>query len=139
MMTRAGLRSFRRDRQGVFWSFFFPVFFVCLFGTIFGQSGDRPAPKFDIGLIAPDKSPAAAWVPGVFEKVPVFKLHTEPEAAQRKELLAGKRRALVIFPEDFGARIQSGTPAGVRVLFDPTNQTSQATAGIIKQVLTGME
>src|SRR5207237_3286114 len=48
-MTRAGLRSFLRDKSGVFWSFFFPLFFIVIFGSIFGSAGDRAkAMKFKV-------------------------------------------------------------------------------------------
>ena len=66
-LTRAGLRAFFRDRQGVFWSFFFPLFFIFIFGTIFGHKKDNPGMQFKVGVVVQDPSPAAAWVPKAFQ------------------------------------------------------------------------
>src|ERR1051326_2076377 len=113
-LTKAGLRAFLRDRAGLFWSFFFPVFFIVIFGSIFANSGDgRNRIKFSIGLVAPDKSQAAAWVPAVFRNVPVFEVHEGTLEEEKRELGKGERRVVVVFPENFGESVISHSPADI--------------------------
>src|SRR5579872_3975809 len=89
-LTRAGLKAFFRDRQGVFWSFFFPVFFVVLFGTIFSRSDNGPEITFDVGLVLQDRSPEVAWVPQVFDQIKVLKMHQGTLEEEKSALLEGK-------------------------------------------------
>ena len=42
-LTVANVKSLMRDRAALFWTIFFPIMFVFLFGWIFGGSGDRTA------------------------------------------------------------------------------------------------
>ena len=76
-LTIAGVRAFFRDRTALFFSFFFPIFFMFLFGSLFG--GDREnsgsQTKFPVGVVLEDSSPMVAWVPSVFQKVPVLETH----------------------------------------------------------------
>ena len=74
-LTTAGLKAFVRDRSALFWSFFFPLFFLILFGSFFGRQGGGSSFRVSVGLVLQDPSPGSAWVPGVFRKVPVFELH----------------------------------------------------------------
>ena len=53
-LTVANIRSLVRDRAALFWTFFFPVMFVFLFGWIFGGSGDS---KVAIGFVDQDNTP----------------------------------------------------------------------------------
>jgi len=39
-LTVANVKSLMRDRAALFWTIFFPIMFVFLFGWIFGGSGD---------------------------------------------------------------------------------------------------
>src|SRR5262245_53753391 len=104
MLTRALLRAFRRDKQGVFWSFFFPVFFILIFGSIFSGRGKDSAPKFAVGVVALDKSPAGSWPPDAFKHVPVFDVKTGSEEKEKEELQKGNRRVVIVFPADFGEK-----------------------------------
>ena len=38
-LTRANIKSFRRDRAALFWTLAFPLVFIVLFGTIFSGNG----------------------------------------------------------------------------------------------------
>src|SRR5258708_2416164 len=62
-LTNAGLRSFFRDRTALFWSFFFPVFFIVIFGSIFSNSDKRKGEKpFTVGIVLEDKTGSSSWV-----------------------------------------------------------------------------
>src|SRR5947209_1757246 len=117
ILTRAGLRAFLRDRAGLFWSFFLPVFFIVIFGSIFSNAGQSV--RFKVGLVCPDKSPAAAWVPDVFSRVKVLDVQEGPLDQQRAKLAKGDLRVVVVFPPDFGESVMQHRPAGIKILTDP--------------------
>ena len=69
-LTAANLRSFTRDRAALFWTFFFPVIFVILFGTIFaGGSSD-----YSLGWVDEDGTPPAAMLREAFVANPPVEL-----------------------------------------------------------------
>jgi ABC-2 type transport system permease protein len=140
-LTIAGVRAFFRDRTALFFSFFFPVFFMFLFGSLFGdRKGSNSQPKFPIGVVLEDSSPAVAWVPSVFHKVSVLATYIGTLDAEKEALRKGERRAVIVFPKDFSEKMQAGATTDVKILFDPAQQqASQITLSIVKQVLDGME
>ncbi len=140
-MTQAGLKSFLRDRSGLFWSFFFPVFFIVIFGSVFGRAGNRDQSlRFQIGLVTTGLPIDAAWIPDVFKKVPVFTVHEGALEAEKRALIRGDRRAVVVFPPDLIDHIQIGQPAEIQVYYDPAQeQTSRTVVGIVEQVLAGID
>src|SRR5438105_11346861 len=140
-LVRAGLRSFFRERQQVFWSFFFPLFFIVIFGTIFSRAGDQSDMKFKIGLVAPkDLPPQVAWAPEVFRsKIPVFQTREGSLDSLKAALKEGDLRAIVVFPNDFAERAANHERSDVRVITDETQpQISQAVAGIVQNALAGI-
>ncbi len=142
-LTRAGIRGFFRDKQGVFWSFFFPLFFIFIFGTIFGQKKDGPQMQFKVGLVVLDPSPAAAWVPKVFRSgdlAKILKTTTGSLKAEQNLLKEGKRDAVIVFPVDFGVKLLSQQTSDVKIFADETQpQTSQMVMGLLRNVISNME
>ncbi len=138
-LTRAFIKSFLRDRAGLFWSFFFPIFFIIIFGSLFGSSGQKESGKqFTIGLVIEDKSPAVAWVPSVFERA--FKLRRGALEVEKGALQSGKSSAIVVIPPDFSAKVVAGEVVKVPVFTDPTQRiTGPIVNGIIRNMLAGIE
>ena len=56
LLTVANIKSLARDRAALFWTFFFPVMFVFLFGWIFGGSGNS---KISVGFVDQDGTTAS--------------------------------------------------------------------------------
>jgi ABC-2 type transport system permease protein len=123
-LTRAGLLAFSRDRQGMFWSFFFPLFFIVIFGTIFGRADNGPNMKIDVGIVAPEKLPDhIAWMPDVFrKKAPALHTHDGTLEQETQALREGKVRAVLIFPSDMAEKHIRHEKIDVKVLFDPSQQ-----------------
>ena len=140
-LTGAGLKSFLRDRSGLFWTVFFPIFFIFTFGSIFGNVGNEDrSVRIPIGVVIENPTPATDWIPGAFRQVPVFDVIEGTSSEERQALMAGNRRAVVIFPSDYGQRLAMKQPANVRILTDPTRrEMSQTAAQIVRQVLQGIE
>jgi len=139
-LTAAGLKSFVRDRSGLFWTIFFPLFFIFTFGSIFGNSSNESNVRMGIGVVVPDASQSTQWIAGTFRQVPVFDVVEGSLEEEKKALMAGRRNAVVVFPADYGRLLANRQPAEVRVLTDQSRrEMSQAAAGIIRQVLQGVE
>jgi ABC-2 type transport system permease protein len=140
-LTRAALRGFFRDRTALFFSFFFPVFFIFIFGSLFAErEGKNASTKFAVGVVLEDPSPMVSWVPGVFEKVPVLEPHIGTRDPEIEALRQGKRRAVILFPNGFAEKMQAGETTKVKILTNPAQQqASQIVVGILKQVVDGME
>jgi ABC-2 type transport system permease protein len=139
-LTLAGLKSFTRDRAALFWSLFFPVFFIVIFGSIFGRDQRGSAPKFPIRIVMEDASPQVAWLPGVFDKVPVLESKTTDLATARRDLEKGDVRAVVVVPAGFAENMMNRTATEVKIYTDPgQQQIGSAVSGIIQQVLIGVE
>jgi ABC-2 type transport system permease protein len=139
-LTIAGVRAFFRDRTALFFSFFFPIFFMFLFGSLLGDHKDADVQKFPVGLVVQDALPIVAWVPNVFKNVPVLETHVGALDAEKEALRNGKRRVVIVFPQDFSQNMQAGVTTDVKILTDPAQQQqAQITLGIVKQVLDGIE
>src|SRR5690349_21711212 len=106
-LTRAGLKAFMRDRPGLFWSFFFPVFFIIIFGSIFNRSeGEGGGVRLDIGLVTAAGAPLPAWVRDVFAHA--FTIHERGLEKEKQALLEGKNRAVVELPARFEESLFTG-------------------------------
>ncbi len=140
-LTGAGLKSFVRDRSGLFWTVFFPIFFVFTFGSIFGNVGNENANvRIPIGVVVHGATPATEWIAGAFRQAGVFDVMEGSLEDEKAALQAGVRRAVMVFPADYGQRLATQQPANVRVLTDPSRpEMSQTAVGIIRQVLQGIE
>ncbi len=73
-------KLFLRDRQSVFWTFFFPVFMILLRGFVFGR-GD--AMRFAVGVVDEDRSVRSQELIAALSEVPVLRL----EEGSRDEIL----------------------------------------------------
>lgn len=131
-LTKAGLVEFLRNRQGLFWSFFFPIFFLVIFGSIFGRR-ENGGVTFKIGLDLQDTSPEISWVPTLFQKPFVVTRGTEAQLTPRLE--KNELRAVVIFPKNSGEAIQMRKTLKVRVLYVASQQMSEGAANAVRGVI----
>lgn len=96
-LARVFLKIFLRDRQSLFFSLFFPILFMTVFG--FASSG---APD-SVRLAVVDKAGSAAAEQFIasLQSDPVFDTHVGAETALREGLIAGDFTLLLILPEGF--------------------------------------
>ncbi|HSW42215.1 MAG TPA: ABC transporter permease, partial [Patescibacteria group bacterium] len=136
-LTRANIRSFLRDRDGLFWTMAFPVVFMLLFGAIF--SGGPT--KFEVAWVDLDESSASTALaadPGIAAVFDLATFATEEEAVS--VMRAGDVRAVIVVPAGFGAAVQRphgvAGPLPVTLYTDPSNQQVSATiTGIVANLL----
>ena len=136
-LTAANLRSFVRDRAALFWTFFFPVVFVILFGTIFaGGTSD-----YSLGWVDEDGTPPAAALREAFVANAPVELSDGTLEESRERMSTGEHDGILVIPQGLAAAIEAAqggggqAPVAVTIITDPSRSgTSQA----VQQIATGL-
>jgi ABC-2 type transport system permease protein len=129
----AEIKQFVRERSALAWTFLFPIFFILIFGAIFGG---QDTTTFSIGLVMEDNSPAAQGLVTAFQQVPAFELHNDSRTVELQALENGDRSAVVVITPDFGASIAQGSQGSIDVYYDPSQTTvSQIVLPIVNRVV----
>jgi ABC-2 type transport system permease protein len=110
-MTRTFLRIFSRDRQAIFFSLFFPVIFMSVFGLV-GSGDDDPMP---IGIVDMAGNALSADFIATLTDNPLFTVTTGAEATLREQVITGELRLVLLLPANFQ---DNGTPAALTLLVD---------------------
>ena len=136
-LTVANVKSLVRDRAALFWTIFFPIMFVFLFGWIFGGTGDA---RISVGYVDLDGSPASAGLHQAFAGVQLLTLQDGSLDAEKAAMQHGDVSAVIVVPKGLGdalAQARSGGHASVAIQLygDPSqNQTTQVVQGVVAQV-----
>ena len=110
-LTLTFLKIFLRDKQMLFWSLFFPVIFM----TVFGFVNDQEQEPIDIGLVNNATSSVASDFSRELLQDPLFTVTEGEEEPLREQLVAGDQTMVLVLPEAFDANADSGE---IRVLVD---------------------
>lgn len=123
----SNIKMFVRNRQALFFTFFFPIFLMTVLGLI---NFDRPS-KIDVGLVltGPPNSATAQFVEGL-RQVPVFEIHEGIENIEREQLVEDNRAAVFVIPNNL-----IPGPAEVKVI---SNAAQPQDAGTAVNILSGM-
>ena len=139
-LTIANVKSLVRDRAALFWTIFFPIMFVFLFGSIFGGNRDS---KISVGFVDQDRTPASAALAKAFGSVPLVTLQAGSVDAEKAAMQHGDVSAVIVIPkglQDTLIRARSGTKGSIAIdLYgDPSqSQTTQVIQGVVAQVANG--
>lgn len=129
------MKLFLRDRQAVFWTFFFPVFLILLFGFVFSRSDSV---KFAVGLVDEDQSAKSQELVATLSAVPVFKVDAGEKQEIRQKLLDNKKDVAIIIPRGFAKALQA-RHANLEIWYDPSQGPMlQVVQGILQQIIDGM-
>lgn len=110
-LAKVFLKIFLRDRQSIFFSLFFPIIFMTVFGFV--NRGEVDA--INIGVINESAdSSAMEFIQELIDN-PVFTVTVGMEDRLRPQLEQGEQTLVIIVPEDFDTA-QEGT--ALRVLVD---------------------
>jgi ABC-2 type transport system permease protein len=132
LLTVANIRSLVRDRAALFWTFFFPVMFVFLFGWIFSGTGNS---KVAVGFVDEDNSMMSATLQQDFAKVDLLSLRTGSLEAEKSAMRDGDISAIIYIPKGTGAAMLARQPASIQLFVDPSQtQTTQVVQQIVGQV-----
>lgn len=112
-LTLAGTltRIYLRDRQALFFSLFFPIIFMVVFGFVGRQGQDSIA----LGIVNNAAGPLAEEFIELLEANPLFSVSRGEETGLREALITGETTLVLIIPGEFQA-----TDSGVelRLLVD---------------------
>ncbi|MFQ5651974.1 MAG: ABC transporter permease [bacterium] len=129
------MKLFLRDRQAVFWTFFFPIFLILLFGYIFSKPDSI---KFVVGLVDEDNSPQSHELRAALQSIPVLKLDQGSREEIHGKLNQSEEGVAIFIPKGYGASLTNGG-ATLEVLYDPAQvQTQQIVSSILNQIVTGI-
>ncbi len=139
-LTVANVKSLTRDRAALFWTFFFPVMFVLLFGVLFSGSDNS---KVSVGFVDLDNTPTSAAVHQAFSGVPLLDLQVGSLDAEKTAMEHGNVTAIIVLPkglQDTVAAAKSGQAASIAIELyaDPTkSQATQVIQGVVVQIANG--
>src|SRR4051812_38637463 len=97
ILTWSAIKMFVRNRQALFFTFFFPFFLMTVLGLI---NFDRPT-KIDFGLVlsGPPNQGTEQFV-NALKNNPLFEIHEGIESSERQALNDDKRAAVLIVPQN---------------------------------------
>jgi ABC-2 type transport system permease protein len=139
-LTVANVKSLVRDRAALFWTIFFPIMFVFLFGWIFGGSGNA---TISVGVVDQDGTAASGGLRQAFASVPLLTLHDGTLDAEKAAMQHGDVSAVIVIPkglQDALVAARSGSTGSVAIALygDPSqNQTTQVVQAAVAQVANG--
>jgi ABC-2 type transport system permease protein len=135
-LTVANLKSLTRDRAALFWTFFFPVMFVFLFGWIFGGSGDS---KIAVGFVDQDGSRVSAGLQQAFSQVGLLTVQTGSIDAEKAAMQHGDISAIIVVPKGTGAAAEAKGATSIQLYLDPSSsQVSQGVQQVAEQIVNGL-
>jgi ABC-2 type transport system permease protein len=126
--VKADIQITVRNRQALFWTFFFPVLLMFLLGVVFGQSGSFTT---NLAIVNQDKGPLAGALVSAFKKVDALKVSSVASESQAvKSLRDGDYAAVLVLP----AGLQQSLAKGATALPFYYDNTSLAQAGTVTMV-----
>jgi ABC-2 type transport system permease protein len=131
------LRTFIRNKATIFWTFFFPIFFILIFGAVFSGQDNI---NYSVGLVMEDSSYTSQAFAAVLQNVSAFTIHSGDRAGELQAMKDGDRRAVIIVSQGFGENISHGLKGNIEVYYDPTQTSStQVLLPVINQVVDGFD
>lgn len=128
------MKVFLRDRQAIFFSLFFPIIFMLVFGLLNNDETD----PIEIGIANLSGSALSAQFMALLDNNPLFTVNVGDEATLREQLVAGDLSMVLLIPESFAATEESGSE--LTVLVDAAQvQQLALVMPVLDQVLLGIE
>lgn len=141
-LTICQLRLFWRNKQVLFWTLFFPVFFMILLGSFLGE-GDNMS--LSAVVIDEDHSAASEQLVLALTRQEALTFQTDKDQNKSVDLLKkGEKDLVVVIPEGYGERLQNGTAgtgeqAQVEAYYDETNKIKyQFGLAAVNQIIDGV-
>jgi ABC-2 type transport system permease protein len=133
----ANFKTFIRSKATIFWTFFFPIFFILIFGAVFSGQDNV---NYSVGLVMEDSSNTSHAFAAVLQNVSAFTIHSGDRASELQAMKDGDRRAVIIVSQGFGENISHGSKGDITVYYDPTQTSSaQILLPVINQVVDGFD
>jgi|Deesub1362B_J571_1020462.scaffolds.fasta_scaffold00283_4 ABC-2 type transport system permease protein len=136
----AEFKHFFRERTALFWMFLFPIFFMLLFGFVFGGDGEEQV-NLRLGVVTEGASPATNGLLQGLSRVPlVSEVHVGTLEEELSALRGRKRDGVLVVPGDFWERLQTGARARFLLYYDASRTTSyQILISVMQEFLARTE
>ncbi len=134
-LTATNIKMFIRDKGALFWSLFFPILIIGIFGVLdFTSLGSN-----EIGLVYTEENQQfAEQVRDVFESSDDYKFHTGSIDEEKKELEEGSRLIVLEFESDESgdeSRSESGKVIVNSYISKENEQTGEIVTLITEKIL----
>ena len=134
-LTVANLKGLVRDRAALFWTFFFPIMFVLLFGVLFSGSGDS---KVSVGFVNEDNTPVSLQIQQQFEAIPILTIQTCSLVDEKAAMQRGDVSAVIVVPAGLSSSVAAKQSSLLQLYVDPSKtQTTQVVQGVVTQIANG--
>ncbi len=131
-LTVASLKMYFRNRSAMFFSLFFPIMFIVIFGLLFQNTTS----SFKIDITNRSNTELSKQFESALKKIPAFKVKSVSEEQAAKDLNKNDTDLAVTIPPEFG-QIRDGRPAPTAVIArynEARPQNGQAAGQIIQQL-----
>jgi len=138
-LLAAELKNFFRERVVLFWMFIFPVFFMLLFGFIFG--GDEAPMKLRIGVVIEGEDPAVRGMIQGLSQIPVIEeVHRGSLEGELAALRERKRDGVLIFPEGIVGKLGRKEKVEFTLCYDASRTTTyRVLLAVVQEFLSRSE
>lgn len=143
IFAKLNTRRFFRDKVALFFVILFPLIFLFVFGTIFGNNNGA---SFTVALLNQSDSQFAKQFETSIrdDKIPQIKFKVDKEAIDlataKQKMIRGQVDATIILPPDFGRVGADGIPSGQIQLRYTQNsaQAGQTLSAVLEGVLANV-
>jgi ABC-2 type transport system permease protein len=131
--VRADVQMTLRNKEALFWAFFFPVLLMGLMGVVFGQENAFTA---KLAIVNQDKGPVAATMVAVYKQVDALKVTEVGDQQQAmSDLRNGDYAAVLVLPAGLEKDMAAGT-AQLPFYFDDSSPVEAGTVtGVVSAVV----
>ncbi len=131
-LTVANLKGLTRDRAALFWTFFFPIMFVLLFGVLFSGSSNSTV---SVGWVDQDGTRSSADLRQQFANVPLLTLQNGTLEDEKAAMQKGDISAIIVVPSGFKTAADRKASVAIQLYTDPAQtQTTQVVQGAVTQI-----
>jgi ABC-2 type transport system permease protein len=114
------MKLFLRDRQTVFWTYFFPLFLILVFGFVFSQNGLL---KLHVGLVDNDVSHSSREFIKALDTLPTLTLHKSAQEVIEEEIRTNIRKFAIRIPKGYASQLNQGS-AYIEILYNRSEQSA---------------
>ena len=135
--TRLSTKRFFRDRLAIFFTIFFPLIFLFIFGSLFKTTNV----SFKVALINNSNSSYSQTFAKEADSNKVLKINKEASTLDlaKEKMKRGELDAAIVLPADFG-KVSNNIPSGNVIVYYNQNSTQagQTLASVLQQQFAGI-
>ena len=135
LMGQLGIETklFLRDRASVFWTYFFPILLILLFGFVFNQPDSI---RLGVAFVDYDNSNASRNLMMELMRVEVLDLTPMESAEMYVSLQNSEKSFAIVVPEGYGKSVAAESPVSLQALYNPDQQqVVQIVTPILQQMI----